>query len=158
MPDLLCRLQSFTQRELSWYLEYLKKNQSGYGIAAEIFLQVMQVFSPYLPILVSSISEILEQELPAKIEKNANKGEKDNDVFFLFELIKNLALHKEVQGLKKHQPINLVVKASPAKVDLLKENLPVLYALFRVEEIESLLLNQEFPSDLANFQVESIEF
>lgn len=57
-------MQSFTQGEFSWYLEFLKnEKKQRFQVAAQIFDQILKIFHPYMPFLTEEIAYLQKKEI-----------------------------------------------------------------------------------------------
>lgn len=154
LSELLQQLQVFTQGEFSRYLEFLKnENQQAFHVAAEIFLQILQVFQPYLPFLIQEIATLLERPLRINLDQTKKEGQKDYKLNLLFEVVKGIADYKKQLQIKKHQAIKLYIQASMERAALLQEHLPLLKILLKIQEIEVLSNAESFAPHLQVFQL-----
>lgn len=153
LPQLLERLQAFTQSQFTRYLEFIKKEQhlQSYQVASQIFLQTLQVLTPYLPMLVGQIEEILWYQLPPKIQRPDYQGKKDYKIHLLFDIIKGINQQKQQKNLKKHQAIKLAIKGNSEILKLVEKNQEVFHALLRAGEIALLTGAEVIPTSYETF-------
>ena len=156
---LIQKIQAFSRGQFTWYLEFVKKrkNSDAYSVAAQIFIQILQVLMPYIPEFTLQIESILGQEFPRHLHRLAYQGKKDYRLHLLFDIIKGVIQQKLKLKLKKHQSIRLAVRANQDILRLVEDHKDVFHALLKVEWIDLVELNSRLPSEFASFTILEIE-
>ena len=151
--DFIQKVQDFTRKDFSRYLECIKKLEDhwDYHIAGTIFLQLIQLLAPYLPELKQQISHFVGERLNASSIDTSRS--KDFKIYKLFDLIHKISEKKSELNLKKHQKILLYHRGSPETFNLLIENQAVLSSLLSVEQILMSERNEPIPANFSTFSL-----
>lgn len=152
--DFIQKVQTFTRKDFSRYLECIKKLESNwdYHIAGTIFLQLIELLAPYLPGLREQISHFVGEKSKDSSCIDMSRS-KDFKIYKLFDLIHKISEKKSELNLKKHQKILLFHRGSPETFNLLVENQAVLSSLLSVEQILMSERNEPIPANFSTFSL-----
>ena len=150
----ISRVQDFTKKDFSRYLECIKKLDIywDYHIAGTIFLELIELLGPYLTEMREQILHLVRKD--SQCHSNLNLScPKDFKIYKLFDLIHKISEKKSELKLKKHQKITLFHKGSQETFNLLLENQTVLSSLLSVDQILMSERNEPIPRNFSSFKL-----
>lgn len=154
LKKLLESVQSFTQGEFSWYLEFLKnEKKQRFQVAAKIFDQILKIFHPYMPFLTEEIAYLQKKQIWSMVTFSKMQGQKDYKLHLLFEVVKGVSHYKQQAQIKKHQSIMVYVQANAERIALLEEYAPLLRSLLKIQEMNTISYTESFPEGLEIIEI-----